>query len=250
MARVSCACTGIRCCRVCQPAAAGAGKNWPRALTDWPHGSTPPGVRVVSDFLSPAEETWLIRAIDGDGTDWVPSVSGRRKQDYGPTANFKKQKLKWNTFYGLPHWLISKFGEAAPTRPLLARVQDHSPEFECIECLCLEYTQEMGSHIDPHKDDSWLWGERLISLSLAGECTMSFIADVDITASQPANVKHAADGTAAGTSTSVSPSAPPPPTTAGEETSTPPAQFRCRVAVPRRSLLIVEGEARHRWRRH
>ena len=33
---------------------------------------------------------------------WVESQSGRKKQDFGPQANFKKRKLKTSKFKGLP----------------------------------------------------------------------------------------------------------------------------------------------------
>ncbi len=38
----------------------------------------------------------------GQQEKWVESVSGRRKIDFGPQANFKKKKLKQGHFEGLP----------------------------------------------------------------------------------------------------------------------------------------------------
>ena len=38
----------------------------------------------------------------GQQENWVESVSGRRKIDFGPQANFKKKKLKQGHFEGLP----------------------------------------------------------------------------------------------------------------------------------------------------
>lgn len=38
--------------------------------------------------------------------------------------------------------------------------------FVPVELCDLEYTPERGSAIDPHLDDVWLWGERLVTLNL------------------------------------------------------------------------------------
>jgi len=41
----------------------------------------------------------------------------------------------------------------------------------------LEYLPERGSAIDPHLDDSWLWGERLVTLNLLSDTVLTFIDD-------------------------------------------------------------------------
>jgi alkylated DNA repair protein alkB family protein 4 len=38
----------------------------------------------------------------------------------------------------------------------------------------LEYKEEEGSGIDPHFDDFWLWGERIVGISLLEDTTMTF----------------------------------------------------------------------------
>eukprot|EP01066_Platyproteum_vivax_P017942 Platyproteum_vivax@DN7459_c0_g1_i10.p1 len=38
----------------------------------------------------------------------------------------------------------------------------------------MEYTPERGSAIDPHFDDFWLWGERLLTLNLLTNTTLTF----------------------------------------------------------------------------
>ena len=38
--------------------------------------------------------------------------------------------------------------------------------FQPIELNILEYSPERGSHIAPHFDDFWIWGERIIGLNL------------------------------------------------------------------------------------
>ena len=64
------------------------------------------------------------------------------------------------------------------------------PNFENfipVEQCNLEYTPERGSAIDPHFDDFWLWGERLITLNLLSPTHLNMTRDdlpnveVDIT---------------------------------------------------------------------
>ena len=47
-------------------------------------------------------------------------------------------------------------------------------DFEPVEMCNLEYAMERGSHIDPHMDDAWLWGERLVTLNLLSDCILTF----------------------------------------------------------------------------
>ena len=59
--------------------------------------------------------------------------------------------------------------------PILARFHDIGTlrDFATVEALFLNYDPARGAHIEPHFDDSWLWGERLISLSLLSSSTMT-----------------------------------------------------------------------------
>ena len=59
------------------------------------------GIFLVNDFLTEEEEAGLVQAIDSD-PNWKESQSGRRKIDYGPQVNFKKQKVKVGSFVGFP----------------------------------------------------------------------------------------------------------------------------------------------------
>ena len=61
------------------------------------------GLHLLPDFLTVAEEESLAELIESD-PNWKESQSGRRKIDYGPSANFKKKKLKVGNFAGLPHY--------------------------------------------------------------------------------------------------------------------------------------------------
>lgn len=58
------------------------------------------GVFLQEEVLSLEEEGYLISSIDS--FDWSDSQSGRRKQDFGPKINFKKKKVNFTSFSGLP----------------------------------------------------------------------------------------------------------------------------------------------------
>jgi alkylated DNA repair protein alkB family protein 4 len=123
------------------------------------------GIYLVSDFLSEDEENKLLNSIDND--IWIPSQSGRLKQDFGIKINFKKQTIKTKYFTGMP--LYSK--------EILERLQTHRllNDFQSVELCNLDYRSDRGSHIDPHTDDIWIWGERLITINLLSNTILSLI---------------------------------------------------------------------------
>ncbi|GAU90878.1 hypothetical protein RvY_03236 [Ramazzottius varieornatus] len=154
---------------------------------------------LTSDFITAAEEQELMKQIDE--RFWVPSQSGRRKQDYGPKVNFKRRKVQLvKEFCGLPDYSSS----------LLCRMLTHPQlrDFQCVELCNLEYVPERASSIDAHIDDEWLWGERLVTINL-GDDTYLTLSPLQPKAFFPI-----------------------------------PA---VRVALPRRSLFVMAGEARHQW---
>lgn len=76
-------------------------------------------------------------------------------------------------------------------------------DFHPVELCNLEYCPERGSSIDPHIDDIWVWGERLVTVNLLSNTALT-LTHSDITS-------------------------------------------EVQIPMPRRSLVILEGEARHRW---
>lgn len=58
------------------------------------------GIKIIPDFINETEETQLIHGLDE--LPWDQSQSGRRKQNFGPKANFKKRKSKVGPFRGFP----------------------------------------------------------------------------------------------------------------------------------------------------
>lgn len=112
------------------------------------------GIHLIKNFINAHEEAMLIDEMNR--SKWVDSQSGRYKQDFGPKANFNKKKLKYTTFTGLPHY--SKF--------LVDRFAPLAKDFVPVELCNLKYENKRGACIDPHLDDVWLWGNRLITVNL------------------------------------------------------------------------------------
>lgn len=85
-------------------------------------------------------------------------------QNFGPKCNFKKQKIKLGDFKGFP--FFTKF------------VQDKFKnvnilnEFKTIEQCSLEYNPMRGASIDPHIDDCWIWGERIVTVNLLSDSVL------------------------------------------------------------------------------
>ncbi|XP_042542453.1 alpha-ketoglutarate-dependent dioxygenase alkB homolog 4 isoform X1 [Dipodomys spectabilis] len=241
--RQECGCKGIRTCLICEGPRHGdpiwqlAPKKTHRFLycldTGWAVGAEDsdfegwafpfPGVTLIEDFVTPEEEAEMVCLMDQD--PWKLSQSGRRKQDYGPKVNFRKQKLRMAGFQGLPSFsqeLVQRMG-------LYPELEDFQPVEQCN----LDYSPTRGSAIDPHLDDSWLWGERLVSLNLLSPTVMSM-------------------GREASGSLLLSPAPPASPEASMDSMLGPSRSVLCHevevaVPVPRRSLLVLTGAARHQW---
>jgi alkylated DNA repair protein alkB family protein 4 len=123
------------------------------------------GIYLVSDFINENEENDLLNSIDND--IWIPSQSGRLKQDFGIKINFKKQTIKTKYFTGMPMY----------SKKILERLQTHRllNNFQSVELCNLDYRSQRGSHIDSHIDDIWIWGERLITINLLSNTILSLI---------------------------------------------------------------------------
>lgn len=105
----------------------------------------------------------LLKGVDDMA--WDLSQSGRRKQNFGPKCNFKKQKLRLGDFNGFPNctkFVQDKFNSV----PILNK-------FQTIEQCSLEYNPERGASIDPHIDDCWIWGERIVTVNLLSDSVLT-----------------------------------------------------------------------------
>ncbi|XP_076640071.1 alpha-ketoglutarate-dependent dioxygenase alkB homolog 4 [Colletes latitarsis] len=124
-----------------------------------------PGVYIKLDFLNHNDIALLTKALDD--IPWEVSQSGRRKQNFGPKCNFKKKKLRLGSFNGFPkstHFVQQKFLEI----PILK-------SFQTVEQCTLEYDPLRGASIDPHIDDCWVWGERIVTVNVTGNSVLTMI---------------------------------------------------------------------------
>lgn len=79
--------------------------------------------------------------------------------------------MKQDLFSGLPSF----------SQPIVKRVQqlERLADFVPVELCNLEYVPERGSSIDPHLDDSWLWGDRLVTINLLSDTYLTFTDNVE-----------------------------------------------------------------------
>jgi len=125
------------------------------------------GLILCLNFISEEEEDRLVETIDQ--FEWMPSQSGRRKQDYGPRVNFKHRKVKLDRFVGMPD-----YADFMLERMRTIGLADYQP----FELCNLEYEANRNSCIDFHQDDMWIWGNRLISVNLLSGSVMTLVNDV------------------------------------------------------------------------
>ncbi|XP_076367344.1 alpha-ketoglutarate-dependent dioxygenase alkB homolog 4 isoform X1 [Tachypleus tridentatus] len=162
-------------------------------------------ITVVENFITEEEEQLLVKQIDS--IKWVTSQSGRRKQDFGPKVNFKKQKVHLGSFRGFPDF----------TKSLVDRLTQILDDFSPVELCHLEYVPSRGSAIDPHVDDTWLWGERLVTVNLLSDTVLTLI---------PVLSNERLKG----------------PNQHGNK-----MDIALRVPLTRRSLFVLAGPLRHSW---
>eukprot|EP00347_Sterkiella_histriomuscorum_P004683 403359506 len=154
------------------------------------------GLYTIKEIISEDFEYNIVNKLQD--YKWVDSQSGRKKIDFGPQVNFKKQKLKYTKFTGFPLFikpildLISTLNDQNLQQKeeelkeeqkdqALLQLKQHLPsvlkDFQPIEVNVLEYDEQRGSNIAPHKDDFWLWGERIIGINLLKDTFMTFQRD-------------------------------------------------------------------------
>nr|XP_058141896.1 alpha-ketoglutarate-dependent dioxygenase alkB homolog 4 isoform X2 [Dasypus novemcinctus] len=188
----------------------------------------PPFSSVRGNGASNSSHGTAPEAARAMGTDLCGVEGSTHKsslQDYGPKVNFRKQKLKIADFTGLP----SFSQETVRRMGLYPGLEDFRPVEQCN----LDYCPERGSAIDPHLDDSWLWGERLVSLNLLSSTVLSMSREASgclLLCSAPSGSAEALVGGVMAFSRSVL-----------------CREVEVAIPVPRRSLLVLTGAARHEW---
>uniref|UniRef100_A0A146M525 Putative alpha-ketoglutarate-dependent dioxygenase ABH4 n=1 Tax=Lygus hesperus TaxID=30085 RepID=A0A146M525_LYGHE len=174
------------------------------------------GVYLLEDFLTEDEENRLLTSLDD--LPWDSSQSGRRKQNFGPKCNFKKRKLRVGDFQGFP----------ASTKFVQEKFKDVEllKDFQTIEQCSLEYDPNRGASIDRHIDDCWIWGERIVTVNLLSDSVLTLTKYIEQDSRPKYNLHLALESREPGNTAS---------------------SVLIRIPMPRRSLLVLTGEARYRW---
>ena len=81
----------------------------------------------------------------------------------GPKVNFKKRKLKTDNFVGLPSLPVQVLDELTDKHH---SIKERLRDFKVVEICNLEYQRSRGSSIEPHFDDFYFWGDRIVTLNL------------------------------------------------------------------------------------
>ncbi|CAL8098492.1 unnamed protein product [Calicophoron daubneyi] len=179
------------------------------------------GVRLYPEFISSQEEQQLLERIDQN--PWSLSQSGRRKQDYGPKVNFKRERVSVGRFTGLPaysRFIVQRINQAISTG------SDEEPEFSPVELCNLEYYPARGACIVPHSDDAWLWGDRLITLNICSPTVLTFTLPSGGSSELMSHLENSCKSADLFQTNRI---------------------LAVRVPLARRSLVIVDGPARYTW---
>lgn len=162
-------------------------------------------------------------------------------------STLRNKKIKVAGFTGLP-----SFSEG-----LWERMKNHTvlKGFLPVEQCNLDYNSDRGSAIDPHLDDSWLWGERLVSLNLLSDTllTMTCSSVDNLQLISHLNQHCEPEGICVQTvldNNVINVQSDLPDSVAHSRSKTalvPYNEVEVAIHLPRRSLLVLAGDARHYW---
>lgn len=119
------------------------------------------GLRYVPSFVSAADETRLLAAVDAE--PWLADLK-RRVQHYGYKYDYKARSISRSMFVGpLPPFAI-ELADAMIAAGILLELPD--------QLIVNEYVPGQG--ISPHIDCEPCFAERIVTVSLGSQCEMEF----------------------------------------------------------------------------
>lgn len=127
------------------------------------------GFFIMRDGVTEEEEKLLVENFDKNMV-WKQSQSGRCKIEYGPKRNFKKKKVKLPDTPGMPKALEHLF-----THISQFAAKNTRRDFQIAEVSILDYLEDRLSSFDPHVDDTWLWGGRVVGVNLLSSVVFSLV---------------------------------------------------------------------------
>ena len=129
------------------------------------------GIYIIENIYNDEnKQEKLIKEINNN--KWNNSQSGRMKQDYGPKINYKKRKVKKEEKNELIPEYINELiiNDLQKINNKLLNLSD----FKVKGVGNLLYYSSQGAHIDPHIDDYWIWGNRIIGINLLSDSIITF----------------------------------------------------------------------------
>lgn len=127
----------------------------------------PPGLRLIENFITPAEEADLLTAINSAEQGWDNRLK-RRTQHYGFLYDYTARSIDKKNYLGP----LPQFTDVIVQRMLDGGYITERP----IQLIVNEYTPGQG--IYPHTDAK-MFGDPIISLSLGSSCGFIFTSDAD-----------------------------------------------------------------------
>ena len=175
------------------------------------------GAVVLAEFITEAEEAALLACVDAQ--PWVDNIH-RRVQHYGYTFNYK-------TF--LLDFMSDTPPMPAPVQQVVSKITaGKKGAYKLTQLTVNEY--EVGQGIAPHVDTESCFGPYIFILNLAGGIVMTLRKPQD----EPAT---SSSSSGSGSSDDCDSSSNP----------TKRPQIKKHLWLPRRSLLVLEREARYSY---
>lgn len=131
------------------------------------------GLFIVQNCFELEEVHQILSEISK--TAWSASQSGRLKQDFGVKINYKKRKIKSK----LEDIQFPKYKQVIEEKLSKLNLEPFN-NFSIHEIGNLFYQKELKSHIEPHIDDAWVWGDRIVGINLLSNIKMSFTHEVEL----------------------------------------------------------------------
>ncbi|KAL2918697.1 hypothetical protein HK105_201531 [Polyrhizophydium stewartii] len=127
-----------------------------------------PGLRLLRDFVSEADEAALVAAVDGRpwcGRGVAPNPELRRRtQQDGFLFLYRTRTV------------VERLGPLPPfVQPLVARMQAHGVFAAEPPNHLLVNEYDLGQGIMAHTDSTAIFGDTVTSLSLLSDCVMTFV---------------------------------------------------------------------------
>ena len=139
---------------------------------------------------------------------------------------------------------------AAPTDELQQQQQQYRP----AQLVALDYEAAICSNLDPHMDDAWMWGARIVGISCLSDTVMTFVQRgrrprTMVRDQSSAAVAHDTTATTSSTTPIPTPATTTATITAAPESSDTdePVTVMLRVPLPRYAAFVLSGAARYHW---